>query len=188
MVLAAMLGGFAATVLTSPAQSTPGGIRIVRTEGTVEELKSGNANWTPASTNDDLRPADQLRTGANSTVSITWPQSSVVTLGAQGQFEVLSPDAPGAEPGLQLTRGVLSFFHRDKPGRLHVLTHAATAGVEGTEFVIQVDDGDRTTLSVIDGKVVFTNAVNGLVLTNGQQAVAAVGAAPVPSPGFVVND
>src|SRR5207244_1165726 len=50
------------------------------------------------------------------------------------------------------------------------------------------DDSGRSTLSVVDGKVRFSNEQAALVLTNGEQAVAEPGKAPVRTAGFVVNN
>src|SRR4029079_2976300 len=85
-------------------------------------------------------------------------------------------------------RGIISFFHRDKPGRIRIITRGAVAGIEGTEFVLAADDASVTTLSVIDGRVQFTNELGGLVLTNGQQAVAEAGRAPLRTAGFIAHN
>ncbi len=46
----------------------------------------------------------------------------------------------------------------------------------------------ETTLSVIDGKVKFGNEQAALLLTNGEQAVAELGKAPVRTAGFIANN
>jgi tetratricopeptide (TPR) repeat protein len=90
-----------------------------------------------------------------------------------------------------LLRGIISFFHRDEPGRIRIITRGAVAGVEGTEFVMAVEPGKDTelaTMSVIDGKVRFGNEQATLLLTNGQQAVVEPGKAPVRTAGFIANN
>jgi Flp pilus assembly protein TadD len=89
---------------------------------------------------------------------------------------------------LRLVDGVLSFCHRDKPGQIQIITRGTAAGIEGTEFAMAEDQNDKTTVSVIDGKVKLTNPSGTLVLTNGQQAEVVLGKAPVRSAGFIVND
>jgi hypothetical protein len=54
--------------------------------------------------------------------------------------------------------------------------------------VSTVGAAELTTLSVIDGRVYFTNELGSLVLTNGEQAVAEVGKKPVPIAGFIANN
>jgi tetratricopeptide (TPR) repeat protein len=163
-------------------------IRIVALENIVEVSPKGATTWVRTQTNQVLHPMDRLRTGPDSRVTLQWPGESAVPFGPSTELLILPPNTPDAEPGLHLVRGILSFFHRDKPGRIQVITRGAVAGIEGTEFVLKVDDADNTTIYVIDGRVRFTNDQATLVLTNGQQAVAALGKAPVPTVGFIANN
>ncbi len=175
------------------AQSVMGGqltneIQIVGFEGVVETLPPGATIWVPVQTNQILHSSDRLRTSVNSRVALRWSDQSVVPFGASTELEILPPNSSDAGCGLHLVRGIISFFHRDKPGRIQIITRGAVAGVEGTEFVLAVDDIDRTTLSLIDGKVRFGNEQSTLLLTNGQQAVAALGKGPVRTAGFIANN
>ena len=107
-----------------------------------------SADWILTSTNQILKPGYRLRTGPNSRVALRWSDQSVVPFGASTELEILPPHTADAGPGLKLFRGILSFFHRDSPGRIRVITRGAVAGVEGTEFVLEVDqvnDTERTT-------------------------------------------
>ena len=168
--------------------ATANAIRIVELQGAVEISAAGAATWTPAQTNQFLQPFDRLRTGENSRVALRWSDQSIVPFGAATELEVLPPNSPDAQCGLHLIRGLMSFFHRDKPGRIQIITRGAVAGVEGTEFVMRVNDAGTTTLSLVDGKVKFGNDQATLMLTNGQQAVAAPGRAPVRTTGFIANN
>ncbi|HXC34511.1 MAG TPA: hypothetical protein VNV43_01465, partial [Candidatus Acidoferrales bacterium] len=106
------------------------------------------------------------------------------------QIEILAPENSSSLPGLNFLKGVLSFFHRDKPGRIRVLTHGANASIEGTEFVMRVSEVngvEEDTLSVLDGKVLLSNLEGSLLLTNDQQAVVEPGKAPTRTPGFIAN-
>jgi Tfp pilus assembly protein PilF/outer membrane receptor protein involved in Fe transport len=166
-------------------------IRIVELQGEVEVSPAGATTWVLTQTNQILRSFDRLHTGANSRVALRWSDKSVVLFGASTELEILPPHRPEAQSGLHIVRGIISFFHRDEPGRIHVITRGAAAGVEGTEFVVavaSVDGTERTTLSVIDGKVQFGNEQGTLLLTNSQQASAESGNAPVRTAAFVAND
>jgi len=191
--LAVLFLGFLACAGKSDAQSIPGDaatneIRIVELQGAAEVASGTAAAWVPAQNNQILHPFDRLRTGVNSRVALLWSDRSVVSFGASTEIEVLPPDSADAQCGLHLIRGLLSFFHRDRPGRIRVITRGAVAGVEGTEFAMTVDDTERTTLSVIDGKVRFGNEQATLLLTNSEQAVAEPGKAPVRTTGFIANN
>ena len=194
--MVAFFGGFLTCAGLSRAQPAAGDtatheMRIVELQGTVEIASGNTITWTPAQTNQILHPFDRLRTGANSRMAVLWSDRSVVSFGAQTEIEVTPPDIFTAQCGLHLLRGIVSFFHRDEPGRIRVITRGAVAGVEGTEFVLSVepvDQTERTKVSVIDGQVRFGNAQATLLLTNGQQAVAEVSQRPVRTAGFIANN
>jgi Tfp pilus assembly protein PilF len=163
-------------------------IQILELQGDVQIQPAGKTVWQIAQTNQPLHAFDHIRTAENSRVALRWSDQSIVPFGASTELEILPPDSPGSQSGLHLIRGVISFFHRDQPGRIHIITRGAVAGVEGTEFLLAVDDADATTLSVVDGKVRFGNDQATLVLTNGQQAVAELGKAPAQTTGFIANN
>jgi Flp pilus assembly protein TadD len=196
LLLAVITSGFLAWAEKASAQLSPGAaatneIRIVELQGVVEVASAAAAAWRPAQLNQVLHPSDRLRAGANSRMALLWSDRSVVSFGALTELEILPPDASGAQCGLHLLRGVVSFFHRDEPGRIRIMTRGAIAGVEGTEFVLAAGSGSNpelTTLSVIDGSVRFGNEQATLRLTNGQQAVAGPGRAPVRTAGFIANN
>lgn len=190
------VGGLAACGLLANAQdssgtSETGEIRIVAIQGSVELMPAGAKTWVLTQANQVLYPGDKLRTADNSRVTVLWSDKSVVPLGPLTQIEILAPDVPSSLPGLNFVKGVLSFFHRDKPGRIRVLTHGANASIEGTEFAMRASDvngSEQDTLSVLDGKVLFGNSQGSILLTNNQQAVVEPGRAPVRTPGFIANN
>ncbi|HEV2331398.1 MAG TPA: TonB-dependent receptor [Verrucomicrobiae bacterium] len=163
-------------------------IKVRQLQGVVEILYARTTQWVPARDGQVLRPSDELRTSANSRAALLWSDQSVVPVGASTEIEILSPQSQQQQCGLHLIRGIISFFHRDRPGQIQIITRGGMAGVEGTEFVMAVNEADRTTLSVIDGKVKFVNSSGSLLLTNGQQAVVDPGKAPAPAAGFIANN
>jgi len=176
---------FAQTVSAS-TQNTA--VQIVEAQGLVEIEPNSGTIWSPCQTNQTLHPFDRLRTGSNSRVALRWSDQSIVTFGSSAELEVLPPNSTDAQCGLHLVRGIISFFHRDQPGKIQIITRGAVAGVEGTEFALNTTDAGDTTLSVMDGKVRFGNEQATLLLTNGQQAVAAPGKAPTRTAGFIANN
>jgi Tfp pilus assembly protein PilF len=142
-------------------------------------------------TNQVLNPGDELRTGGNSRVTLLWSDHSVVPFGAEAEVEILPADNPGSLSGMHVFQGILSFFHRDKPGRIRIVAPGSSASIEGTEFVVEVTgtgSGEQTTYSVMDGKVRVHNDLGTLLLTNQQQGVVAPGKAPARTAGFVANN
>ena len=183
-----MVGSGISFAQTTTGPATTNQIRVVGIQGTVEVSPAGATAWTPAQINEVLHPFDRIHTAANSRVALRWSDQSIVPFGAATELEILPPGASDNQSGLHLIRGVLSFFHRDRPGRIRIITRGAVAGVEGTEFVLAVNDADLTTLSVVDGKVRLGNEQATLLLTNGQQAVVEPGKAPVRTAGFIANN
>ncbi len=186
-----LLGTAPSLALADAANPVANEIRIVELQGKVEISPAGARTWVLTQTNQVLHASDHLRTGPNSRAAIILSGSSgqsVVRFGALTEVEILAAQ-PTEHAGLQLIRGLLSFFHRDNPGRIRVITRGAVAGVEGTEFVMEVEPAtDRTTLSVIEGRVRLANPQGTLVLTDGEQAIATPGNAPQRAPGFIANN
>src|SRR4030095_473424 len=180
--------GFSAT-----NEAAKGEVRIVNIQCTLEIIRGGIGVGVRTQTTNQppLNPGDRLRTGPNSRVALRWSDRSVVSFGALTEIEIRPPHALGAQSGLRLFKGILSFFHRDEPGRIRLITRGAIAGVKGTEFVAKVETvngTERTTFSVIDGEVEFGNNQGTLVLTSGQEAFAEPNQAPVRTAGFITNN
>ena len=187
LVLASLLL-FAADLHAQPAAQE---IRIIGLQGTVELMPAGATTWVMTQTNQVVHAGDRLRTGENSRLTLKWSDQSIVPFAALTEMEVLTPDKAGSLPGLNVVKGVISFFHRDNPGRIKVLTHGATASIEGTEFVMKVSGeaaSERVELSVIDGQVQLSNAQGNLSLASNQAGVAETGQPPARTAGFIANN
>jgi hypothetical protein len=178
----------AAHAQSVPASHGDGDIRVAEVQGGVEFSTNSAKSWEPVQIHQILRPLDLLRTEANSRCALIWSDRSVIAFGASTEIQILPPQSAGTQAGLRLVDGVLSFFHRDKPGQIQIITRGTAAGIEGTEFAMAEDQNDNTTVSVIDGQVKLTNPSGTLLLTNGQQAEVVLGKAPVRGAGFIVND
>src|SRR5262245_36639221 len=114
-VCGASIGG-AAFVRTQAAPAED--IRVVELQGTLQIMTPPSTTWVFTTTNQSLKPGDFLRVGPNSRVSLRWSDRSVVSFDAETLVEILPPHVPEARAGLQLLKGILSFFHRDEPGRI----------------------------------------------------------------------
>ena len=194
MVLLASLGNLANGAGEVHAQPANRGqdaneVHLVLIQQEVEIMAAGSTRWIRIATTNQapLGTGDRLRTGPSSRAVLRWSDQMIVTLDARTEVEI----RPTSQAGLQLIRGIFSFFHRDKPRAIQVIGGGTFAGIKGTEFVMEVAEvvgRERTTLSVIDGEVEFGNAQGTLTLTNLQQAVAEAGQAPLRTAGFIVNN
>jgi tetratricopeptide (TPR) repeat protein len=160
------------------APASPTSVFILELAGEAEVLRAGQQLWAAAATNLTLNPGDRFRTKANSRATLRLSDRSQIRVGELSEFQALAPAAPGASPAHKLWRGLLYFFHRDKPGTFRFDTPGASAAVRGTEFVLAVNDAGRTLLTLLDGEVLLSNNAGQAELRTGQQGAAEPGRAP----------
>ncbi len=159
------------------AQTSGGGVaKAVSVQGTVEVQRVGETSWRPVQLNDAFRPGDKIRVLDKSRADVAMLDQSVLRLNANTEITVqaVKEERTGV---VSLLRGAAHFFSRG-PGSLDVETPFATAGVRGTEFLIEVDAA-KTLVTVFEGTVAAANPAGSLMLTGGQSAVAEAGKAPV---------
>jgi Tfp pilus assembly protein PilF len=149
---------------------------VLEIEGTVQVSRPGSNVWQPAVTNQVLRPSDQIRTGERSRAVVRLSDQTTKRLGEQTIIQI--PPAAPRGAAFRLLKGLLYYFHRDKPGVFPVQTPSAYAVVLGTEFNLSVAENGTTTLVLIDGFVVMTNEFGRLELTSGEAAIVETGKAP----------
>src|SRR5215204_4087131 len=93
------------------------------------------------------KPGDRIRTGARSQVILHWSEKSATRLGERSDVEIQA--APGAKQpsSFSLLQGVLYFFNRGGLTNARYGTRTASAGIRGTDLVLQAEDNGRTTLT-----------------------------------------
>ncbi len=150
--------------------------RFVSAQGVVELLRATEEDWEAATLDLGICPGDQVRVGAVSRVAVAFLDSdTVLNLDQNTTIEISEP--PEAEFSfLHLFRGVAHFFSR-KPRALEVETPFVNAAVEGTEFLVRVDEKE-TFVIVFEGQVSATNEFGTLKLASNQAMVARAGQAP----------
>jgi tetratricopeptide (TPR) repeat protein len=176
VVVSTLAGPVSAQTTNAPVPAID--IRISSVEGKVEVFRAGAQAWKPASSSQDLHVGDRVRTLENSRISLLFSNQSVARFGPLTEFAIDSPVAAGKQPGFSLSRGLIYFFHREKPASLQINTRTAAAAVEGTEFNLEAIDSDRTILTVLDGVVELRNDQGRITLTNGEQGIAEPGKVP----------
>jgi len=161
---------------TSSGRCDPFVAQMVSVQGTVEVRLEGETAWRPARLNDTYCAGDTVRVLEKSRADVTLSTRPVLRLDQNSNitFGGVREERTSL---INLLQGAVHFFSRS-PRSLDVQTAFVDAGVEGTEFLIKADS-DRTLISVFEGKVVASNAVGSLPLTDGQSAVTEDGKAPV---------
>jgi Flp pilus assembly protein TadD len=157
------------------AQPAVGPAVIVETEGTVEITPAGANAWKAAQANVPLPAGTRVQTRQKSRAVVRLSDQSLLRLGEETIIEIPQPTGNRV---LQFFKGVLYYFHRDKPGVMPVKTPTAYAVVIGTEFEAAVAPDGATTLHLMDGRVDISNELGQLPLKAGETAIARAGQAP----------
>jgi tetratricopeptide (TPR) repeat protein len=158
------------------ADCEPLAAQAVSVQGTVESQAPGESAWIAVTINQAFCPGDTIRVGENSRASLLLANQSVLRLNAGSSFTLEGTEGE-ATTVVDLKKGAAHFFSRVFNG-LKVKTPFLTAGVRGTEFLIDVDR-DRTAVTIFEGGVLAANDQGELSLSGGQSAEARQGQAPV---------
>jgi tetratricopeptide (TPR) repeat protein len=153
---------------------------IVVIEGKVEWLRllpSGQSVWEEARTNQLIYAGDRVRTRANSRAVVKLPGGFLFMMKADGEATPIPGENSAAGPFV--SRGILYFFHRGKPGDAEVRSRTVAASIRGTEFLFSVREDGGTEVNLIEGEVELTNQFGTLKIASGESALASVGQAPL---------
>ena len=161
-----------------------GGASIDSVEGLVEINRDGTAVWSLAVAGDVLCPGDSIRTDSGSRTSFRLPDGTVHRLGPDAAAR-WTPTQDRSRTVWSLLRGIIHIISRD-PRSLEYTTPFANAGLDGTEFLIQVLD-EAAEFTVIEGVVSMRAGDESLAIAAGERGVAARdGAATVgPAPDYL---
>ncbi len=172
--------------LTLPVWAIPSG-EIVAIQGNGEYRVSAAANWAPAKLKQALEGGSFLRTANASTFSLLLADMTQIKLGPNSMFQIKEVAAPPGQMATSLNlqkgkawtqaKGIGALAGNGTTG-LNVNTPSAAAAIHGTDWVIEVDDAGRTTLTVLTGEILLANAQGSVTVRRQEQAVAEIGKAP----------
>jgi len=154
--------------------------QIVSVQGQGEQRAAEVAAWAPAQTQQALAGGAFVRTLAASKMALLFADETQVRLNQHSVLQVKQVDREKKESTLLLNLGrAWAQSKRPTGGRLNFETPAATAGIRGTDWELDVDASGKTLLTVFSGTVEFANAQGRLTVNSQQAAMAEVGRAPV---------
>jgi len=144
----------------SPAEASFTTLSVI--SGTVEVRDEGANDFRPAVDGETLEVGDTVRTGSEARAVITFFEGSTVEM--EPETELTMQKLEGEEEGGFLTRMGQSMgvtWHRvvdfvDPKSRYEVDTPAATVGVRGTLFQVQVEADGTTAVQAFEGRVAVT--------------------------------
>jgi tetratricopeptide (TPR) repeat protein len=149
--------------------------KIVSVQGTVEAQRAGETLWNPVKFRDTYCAGDRIRVMETSRAIVVLFNDATLHLDQNTTVTLVGPEEEQTML-IELLNGAAYFFSRF-PRSLKVITPFINAGVEGTEFFINVDK-DKASMSVFKGKVSGTSKEGSITLTSGESAVAEKGKAP----------
>lgn len=159
--------------------------KLVSSQGRVDIRRSDGSDWTPARLDDILCPGDMVRTDDNSRAALLLFNQAILRLDQQSTITVSGADTEESFL-IRFIKGIVYFFSRF-PKRLKVETPFANAVIDGTEFTVAVAEGS-TLITLLEGRLLATNANGELILAPGEAAIASPGAprrlTRWPAPGW----
>lgn len=161
-------------------------IVVVAYEGSVEFLRAGSSQWSPATTNLVLLPGDRIRTGLDGRALLRTSPGNLARLRAASILEIKAPSQRSGTL-LNLIRGFFHFFDRDQSSEIEIQDGLASAASLGTDFAIAVDEAGETAVGVFDGRVVLRNRAGALELQAGELGRAKSDIAPDRPPGIPLD-
>jgi len=140
---------------TSPCNSAAA--EFVSVEGEVELRRSGANDWLAAYPGLGVCDGDTIRVAEFGRGSIQLRDRTLLNLDRNTQLVFVRPEAEARESGslLNLIRGIIHVISRD-PRSLQFTTPFVNAGLEGTEFLVAVDDRESA-VTVLEGSVSMVN-------------------------------
>ncbi len=181
---ARLLHLFILYALTIPSQllaaaqpCDPALARAISVQGTLEVKRARDQQWQTAGRDERFCPGDAVRTGGNSRAAILFYPETVIRLDQYSSLVFTAAETDTAPSWLELLKGAAHFISRD-PRSLQIITPLANAAITGTEFLVQVDEGE-TGVIVYEGQVQVSNPAGSVQVGANQRAVAQAGQAPI---------
>ena len=175
-----VLGLAAPFVARAEEPAAPSGrlAKIAAAQNVVESRLAGADDWAPAESGRELFANDRVRTGAASRAAILYADDTLHRIAEKSEVEIVPPE--GGESGLLKVFGGRHYFSSRRPKQFgRVETSTVTAAIKGTEFAVDVAPDGTTTVTMIEGVVLASNAYGSVEVGAGESAVAEPGKAPV---------
>lgn len=178
LLLAPCLIGIAATgVLAAPPE---GGGEIVSLQGKGESRTRSDALWKEATVKQPLAQGASVRTLDASRMAIVLFDQTQIRLAPNSVMEIKQVSDGGARATLLRQSAGRSWSQsKNVPDKLTVETPTALAAIRGTDWELVVEDDGSSTLTVLSGEVLLSNAQGQITVTTGEQGRATPGVAPV---------
>jgi len=176
----AWIGSFFLLIATSQAIAatecdTPAG-HMVSVEGSVEKRHESAQGWQPVRQGDAVCVGDFVHTGRYSRAGIfIGGADTLIRLDENTTFQLVAPEQK-PRTLIELIEGAAHFISRVRHS-LEIRTPFVSSYVDGTEFLVRVDDA-QTTVVLYEGDVLASNDAGSQRMVPGQAVTARKGQAP----------
>jgi Tfp pilus assembly protein PilF len=150
--------------------------QLVSQQGSVEKRSAGHNNWQLAQLDDRFCKGDALRTHHDGKAAVRLTNDTLLRLDADSSL-TFSQIEKTSHSLLDLLRGAVHFISRTQKS-LEVKTPYVNASIEGTEFIVRIED-EATDVIVLEGLVVASNEAGSIKLSANQAGRAAADQQPV---------
>ncbi len=159
--------------------TVPNSAEIISISGKGEARSVASVSWTAAQPKQLLYGGNFVRTLDDSSMALLFSDKSQLRLSRNSMFEIKAVgDGKSTDTTVSLLKGKSWMQSKSVPNKLKVETPSGTAGIHGTDWVLEVDDGGVTTLTVLSGEVEFANAQGSVNVRHDEQAITAPGGVP----------
>lgn len=141
---------------------------VVSAQGLVELRRAKEKSWRPAALNTALCSGDRIRVRERSRAALRLSNESVLRLDQKTTLTLVGPSEDKATL-LEMLTGALHVLTRT-PKPFKVKTPFMNAGVEGTEFSIDLDQ-DTARLVLYEGRLSASNEQGSVTLVNNESAI-----------------
>ncbi|TXH28964.1 MAG: TonB-dependent receptor [Burkholderiaceae bacterium] len=167
-----------AHVLAVPAWANVA--EIVSLSGRGETRPPQEVQWREARVQQRVEAGHFVRTGDQSSMALLFADKTQMRLAQNSLFQVKSTvGTTGAPVTLQLRQGRAWTQSKSGPGRVQMETPTAIAAIQGTDWIMEVDEAGNTRLIVLHGQVQLYNDHGSVTVQGNEQARVAPGQAPV---------
>lgn len=146
-------------------------------QSTVELQRNDSSEWQNARLSDKLCEGDTIRVGKQSRAAVQLVNDAVLRLDQNTTMRLIRVSEEAKERSLlEVIKGVFQSFSRD-PHHLTIQTPYLNGLIEGTEYLVRVDD-NQSSILLMEGKIIAENKQGSVTITPGQMAQAKKGEAP----------
>ncbi|MBI3774885.1 MAG: TonB-dependent receptor [Gammaproteobacteria bacterium] len=149
---------------------------VVSVQGNVDVRGKDAQAWQPVTADLEICAGDSVTVRRFSRAVLRLEREQTNVQLGEGSTLTLPGGKEQEFSVVELLKGITHFISR-VPHALKIKTPFVNAAVEGTEFIVKVDD-EQALVSVTEGHVNAGNAAGKLLLQSGQSALTTRGAAP----------